>query len=218
MLKFNHLCCKLIFSDFRENHNFEQFFKRSKLFFRFIASLSVDNDSPCLATVLFWSFAGHYSKSLMRLSIKAPLSGDEIKKIEMLLIHAGKSLDNIKSDRTYSKFGSNGGRVYMGMAILVSAIYSYRKDHGRFPASAKDLVPTYMNNLPLDYFAKKNWDSTNDNLPTIKYYLNNSQWYLKSFGGNYKDDNYTPEKALADPNPVFHKKDYIVTEKTVLDF
>jgi hypothetical protein len=93
--------------------------------------------------------------------------------------------------------------TYFDAVTAIVAIQAYQRDHQALPATLNELVPEYLDKLPIDYF----------NGETLKY--SREHKWLYSVGTDYKDDGgsesgytrgrcYHPdEKNRCDTNPTF---------------
>lgn len=82
------------------------------------------------------------------------------------------------------------GAMYESMAETVLALEAYKADHGEHPEALADLVPDYMESVPLDLY-------TDD---PLQYHRTDDGYKLYSLGQNGEDDT-----AGGDPNARYSK-------------
>jgi hypothetical protein len=86
------------------------------------------------------------------------------------------------------RFGSAREEGWSGLLTATLALRAYRLDHGGYPGSLTDLVPSYLKRIPDDPFALK-WP--------LRYKQGGARYVLYSVGPDGKDDGGAP----AHPRP-----------------
>ncbi len=69
-------------------------------------------------------------------------------------------------------------RVRENAVKLVAALQAYRSDHGRYPATLEDLLPSYLKTIPQDPFSRK----------SLRYVNTDDATFVYSYGLDLDDD------------------------------
>ncbi|MCW3054955.1 MAG: hypothetical protein JWN14_4125 [Chthonomonadales bacterium] len=83
------------------------------------------------------------------------------------------------------------------MLLIALELHAYRLEHGRYPASLAELVPTYLSKIPEDPFALKG---------SFVYRLQGEKYLLYSIGPDGTDNDGIPiddPKRATSANPKF---------------
>lgn len=101
-----------------------------------------------------------------------------------------------------SSWSSWSMTIERNLTLLALSLEEFRKDHGKYPATLKVLMPRYLETLPEDPLAKSIWSRKT---PSFKYQLTGADYRLYSVGFDGKDNGGDPDSdivigAAEDPN------------------